>query len=110
MKVDIRREQYNAYYRDHKMAGTQQTILHYVNGALGDPPVVSQPVSYARWSKYISHYPWVDLERSLYRPPPTVEANDDEEDEDEDDVDGDDEDEESSHSQDAALEHLHDSE
>ena len=90
MNVDIRNEQYQSYRRDHKMAETQKVILHHVQGALGDPPVASPPLPYARWSEGISKYPWVDMERSLYRPTPTAEATyyeddaADDEDEDED--------------------------
>ena len=107
MNVDIRQEQYQSYRRDHKMAETQKLILHHVKGASGVPPVASKPISYAQWSEDISQYPWVYMERSLYRPPPSAEAAhgaDDEDDavDDEDFAGDDDEDEES---QDAASEH-----
>ena len=80
----------------------RSAILHHVSGATGDAPVTPQPASYARWSKDISHYPWVDLEHSLYRPTTAAEDVDDyeDEDEDEDDAADGDEDEESSHSKD----------
>ena len=97
MNVDIRKEQYKAYRRDHTMAETQKKILHHVSRAPGGPPATTQPASYARWSKDSSRYPWVDLERSLYRPSTTAEDEDEEADDDE--ADGD-EDEESSQSQD----------
>ena len=91
MNVDVRKVQYQAYRRDHTMAGNQQVILHHVSGARGPPPAPSQPASFTRWNRYSSsRFPWDDMERSLYRPTPTAaveELSDDDEDDDDDDAD-----------------------
>ena len=82
------------------MAENQKQILHYVRRTPGSPSVATQAASYERWNKESCKYPWVDMERSLYRPAPTTETAADSEDEDEDEEDaeraeGDDEEEES---------------
>ena len=53
----------------------------------GSPSLATQPASYERWNKESCKYPWVDMERSLYRPAPTTETAVDSEDEAEDEED-----------------------
>ena len=101
MNVDIRKEEYKAYHRDHIMAANQKVLLHYVQWDLGAPPATTQYASYDQWNKDSSRFPWEDMESSLYRPAPTAELDDAFDDEDDDDGAEGDEDEESSHSQDA---------
>ena len=85
MKIDIHKEQYNAYRERRDIAHSQQLILHHVSGAAGPPPKSPTPVAYNKWNT--SHVNWVEMEQQLYSAPvasspPQAQVSDDEDDDD----------------------------
>jgi hypothetical protein len=80
MKVDIHKEQYNAYKDRLNIAHTQQLILHHVTNATGSPPKAPVPTAYHEWNT--DQVPWHRMERHLYgdldASPPPADSDDDE--------------------------------
>lgn len=80
MKVDIHKEQYNAYKDRLNIAHTQKLILHHVTNATGSPPKAPEPTAYHKWNT--DQVPWHRMERHLYgdleaSPPPAESSADD---------------------------------
>ena len=85
MKVDIHKAQYTAYHERHDMSRTQHLILHHVSRASGAPPEPTPPLAYTKWNT--QQYPWIEVQRELYRAPAAssstrAPADDDEDEED----------------------------
>jgi hypothetical protein len=96
MKVEIHRENYDAYCERKAILDNQRKILHKLSGeqAALSPP--SLPIAYNKW--HSDNYDWGTMERSLFVGWTTRVDDEDEEEEDEEedkeDVDGEDEEEE----------------
>jgi hypothetical protein len=67
MKVEIHRENYQAYVERKNIQDTQQLILHRLSGAQTADPTPSAPVAYEAWN--IDRYNWVDMQRHLFDAP-----------------------------------------
>ena len=67
MKVDIHKEQYQAYRRDLVRDHTQQLILHKLSGEQGPAPRASPPTAYKNWN--VSQVNWPEIEKQLYTAP-----------------------------------------
>jgi hypothetical protein len=89
MKVEIHRENYQAYVERKTIQDNQQLILHRLNGAQTAEPTPTAATSYAAWNT--DRYNWCDLEQHLFAPPDApAGAADEEIEEVEEDVDADD--------------------
>jgi hypothetical protein len=94
MKVEIHRENYQAYVERKNIQDTQQLILHRLSGAQTADPTPTAPTSYEAWNT--DRYNWVEMQKHLFAAPDApaggarAEAEEDFEAEDEDA--GDDED------------------
>jgi hypothetical protein len=80
MKVEIHRENYDAYCERKTIHDTQREILHKLSGdqaALSPPP---SPITYNKW--HSETYDWGAMERSLYVGRTTHVDDEDEEEED----------------------------
>ena len=88
MKVEIHRENYDAYCERKTILDTQREILHKLSGnqAALSPP--TPPIAYNKW--HSETYDWGALEKALYVGR-TTRVGDDDEDEDEEDVEEDEE-------------------
>lgn len=64
MKIDIHKEQYQAYRERRDIFHTQQLILHKVSGELGSPPLSTPHIPYNKWNT--SQFNWVEMEKHLY--------------------------------------------
>jgi hypothetical protein len=88
MKVEIHRENYQAYVERKNIQDTQQLILHRLSGAQTVDPTPTAPASYEAWNT--DRYNWVKMQKHLFAAPdaPTggthAEAKEDMEAEDED--------------------------
>jgi hypothetical protein len=90
MKVDIHRENYDAYCERKTILDTQREILHKLSGdqAALSPP--APPIAYSKW--HSETYDCGAMEKSLYVGRTTrVDDEDDDEDEEEEDVEEDEE-------------------
>jgi hypothetical protein len=67
MKVEIHRENYQAYVERKNIQDTQQLILHRLSGAQTADPTPSAPVAYEAWN--VDRYNWVDMQRHLFDAP-----------------------------------------
>jgi hypothetical protein len=67
MKVEIHRENYQAYMERKTIQDNQQLILHRLSGAQTAEPTPTTATSYAAWNT--DHYNWCDLEKHLFAPP-----------------------------------------
>jgi hypothetical protein len=93
MKVEIHRENYDAYCERKTILDTQREILHKLSGeqAALSPP--SPPIAYNKW--HSETYDWGVMERSLFVGRTTrVDDEDEEEEDEEEDVDEDEDEEE----------------
>jgi hypothetical protein len=91
MKVEIHRENYQAYVERKTIQDNQQLILHHLSGAQTAKPAPTAATSYTAW--HTDRYNWVDMEKHLFATPdaPTGDAHAEaEEDMDDDDAGGDD--------------------
>jgi hypothetical protein len=97
MKVEIHRENYQAYMERKTIQDNQQLILHRLSGAHTAEPTPTAATSYEVWNT--DRYNWVDMQKYLFATLDApigdthVEAEEDVEDEDavgDDDADGDD--------------------
>jgi hypothetical protein len=59
MKVEIHRENYQAYVERKNIQDTQQLILHRLSGAQTADPTPTAPTSYEAWNT--DHYNWVEM-------------------------------------------------
>jgi hypothetical protein len=87
MKVEIHRENYDAYCERKTILDTQREILHKLSrdqAALSPP---TPPIAYNKW--HSKTYDWGAMERSLYVGRTTrVDDEDDEEEDEEEDEEG----------------------
>jgi hypothetical protein len=67
MKVEIHRENYQAYVGRKTIQDTQQLILHRLSGAQTSEPTPTHATSYASWNT--NRYNWCDMEQHLFAPP-----------------------------------------
>jgi hypothetical protein len=67
MKVEIHRENYQAYVERKSIQDTQQLILHRLSGAQTADPTPTTPVAYEAWN--VDRYNWVDLQQHLFDAP-----------------------------------------
>jgi hypothetical protein len=98
MKVEIYRENYDAYYERKAILDNQREILHNLSGeqAALSPPTL--PIPYSKW--HTDSYDWGALEKSLFVGCTT--RVDDEDDEEEVEEEGEEEDEEEEDEEDEA--------
>jgi hypothetical protein len=90
MKVEIHRENYQAYVERKSIQDTQQLILHRLSGAQTADPTPTAPVPYDAWNT--DRFNWVDMQKHLFDAPdaPTGETYPEaEEDFEDDDAEGD---------------------
>jgi hypothetical protein len=75
MKVEIHRENYQAYVERKTIQDNQQLILHRLSGAQTAEPTPTAATSYAAW--HTDRYNWVDMEKHLFATPdaPTGDAH-----------------------------------
>jgi hypothetical protein len=87
MKVEIHRENYQAYVERKTIQDSQQLILHHLSGAQTAEPTPSAATSYSSWNT--DRYNWCDMEKHLFAPPdaPAGDAGEEIEDVEEDDDD-----------------------
>jgi hypothetical protein len=67
MKVEIHRENYQAYVERKTIQDTQQLILHHLSGAQSTEPTPTAATSYEAWRT--DCYNWCDMEKHLFAPP-----------------------------------------
>jgi hypothetical protein len=67
MKVEIHRENYQAYVERKAIQDSQQLILHKLSGAQSAEPTPTPATSYAAWNT--DCYNWCDMEQHLFAPP-----------------------------------------
>jgi hypothetical protein len=77
MKVEIHRENYQAYVERKAIQDTQQLILHRLSGAQTDEPIPTPTTSYAAWNT--DRYNWCDMEQHLFAPPDAPARDEEEE-------------------------------
>jgi hypothetical protein len=94
MKVEIHRENYQAYVERKSIQDTQQLILHRLSGAHTADPTPTAPTPYEAWNT--DRFNWVDMQKHLFDAPdaPTGETHPEAEENFEDDDAGGDEDSE----------------
>jgi hypothetical protein len=93
MKVEIHRENYQAYVERKTIQDTQQLILHCLSGAQTTDPTPTAATSYEAWNT--DCYNWVDMQKHLFAAPdaPTGDTHaEPEEDMEDEDAGGDDDD------------------
>jgi hypothetical protein len=94
MKVEIHRENYQAYVERKTIQDNQKLILHRLSGAQTAEPTPTAATSYEAW--HTDRYNWCDMEKHLFAPPYApagdthAEFEEVEEDVDDDDAAGDD--------------------
>jgi hypothetical protein len=66
MKVEIHRENYQAYVERKAIQDTQQLNLHRLSGAQTAEPTPTAATSYAVW--HTDRYNWCDMEKHLFAP------------------------------------------
>jgi hypothetical protein len=66
MKVEIHRENYQAYVERKAIQDNQQLILHRLSGAQTAEPTPTAATSYAAWQT--DRYNWCDMEKHLFAP------------------------------------------
>jgi hypothetical protein len=67
MKVEIHRENYQAYVERKTIQDTQQLILHRLSGAQSTEPTPTAATSYEAWRT--NRYNWCDMEKHIFAPP-----------------------------------------
>ena len=67
MKVEIHKEQYQAYRRDLARDHKQDLMLHKLSGELGPAPRATPPTAYNSWN--VSRVNWPEFEKQLYTAP-----------------------------------------
>jgi hypothetical protein len=67
MKVEIHRENYQAYVERKNIQDTQQLILHRLSGAQTADPTPTAPTSYEAWNT--DRYNWVEMQKHLFAAP-----------------------------------------
>jgi hypothetical protein len=60
MKVEIHRENYQAYVKHKVFMDSQRLILHSLSGEQGVAPITTPVTSYQKWN--VDHYNWHTME------------------------------------------------